>query len=295
LAVYTGTGVPEDDCPVDASAQWIAVNDDWAGGQGECGNGSRVHINMEASGLYLIRIGGEDGSEPAGTLTIAHHPDCNENSIPDPCDLSCGVAGGSCDMTGCGQSSDANENGLPDECESCPAGATVAFVSPPAGFFDARQPHPVDDSGALQGVGTFTVSLSDSGCCFAELWSCVETQDNPDLHPGVPLNDISGAVGGETCVVTLNHPITHGEVTTLTHAVCGPGGAFTFYPGDVDQSGGATLGDIDALIDSLNGVAPLPDEQADINRDGHQGPGDILRLIDLFNGAGEYEPWLTSP
>jgi hypothetical protein len=42
-------------------------------------------------------------------------PDCNGNSVPDPCDLECG---GPCDLPGCGQKEDCNDNGIPDDCES---------------------------------------------------------------------------------------------------------------------------------------------------------------------------------
>ena len=43
--------------------------------------------------------------------------DCNENGIPDDCDIDCGTPGGECDVPGCGQSADCNNNGVPDECE----------------------------------------------------------------------------------------------------------------------------------------------------------------------------------
>jgi len=44
-------------------------------------------------------------------------PDCNNNGIPDPCDIDCGPPGSECDVPGCGQSADCNLNGVPDECE----------------------------------------------------------------------------------------------------------------------------------------------------------------------------------
>jgi len=43
--------------------------------------------------------------------------DCNENDIPDWCDLDCGPSGGPCDVTGCGESNDCNANEVPDECD----------------------------------------------------------------------------------------------------------------------------------------------------------------------------------
>ncbi len=44
--------------------------------------------------------------------------DCDENGIPDRCDLDCGPAGGACDVPGCGTANDCNGNGILDRCES---------------------------------------------------------------------------------------------------------------------------------------------------------------------------------
>lgn len=43
--------------------------------------------------------------------------DCNQNGVPDACDIDCGAPGGTCDIAGCGLSSDCNSNGVPDECD----------------------------------------------------------------------------------------------------------------------------------------------------------------------------------
>ncbi len=45
--------------------------------------------------------------------------DCNNNNVPDICDLRCDVLLGVCDahQSECGASSDCNINGVPDECE----------------------------------------------------------------------------------------------------------------------------------------------------------------------------------
>ena len=48
------------------------------------------------------------------------------------------------------------------------------------------------------------------------------------------------------------------------------------------------------MIDSLNGVVPLPDSQVDMDRDGDPAPADILRVIDLLNGAGDFVIWLDA-
>ena len=65
-----------------------------------------------------------------------------------------------------------------------------------------------------------------------------------------------------------------------------------FLPGDVNGDGTSGPVDILDLIDSLNGVVPLPPERTDINRSGVATPVDILRLIDLLNGANSTRPWL---
>ncbi len=43
--------------------------------------------------------------------------DCNDNGIPDECDIDCGEPGGPCDLPGCGESEDCNTNSIPDECD----------------------------------------------------------------------------------------------------------------------------------------------------------------------------------
>jgi len=45
-------------------------------------------------------------------------PDCNANSVPDICDISCGGDLGPCAVSGCGQKADCNHNCIPDDCEA---------------------------------------------------------------------------------------------------------------------------------------------------------------------------------
>lgn len=40
---------------------------------------------------------------------------CNDNRIPDKCDIDCGTSGGPRDIPGCGESEDCNANSVPDE------------------------------------------------------------------------------------------------------------------------------------------------------------------------------------
>ncbi len=47
--------------------------------------------------------------------------DCNNNAIPDTCDLDCGAYGGAClaNYALCGGSTDLNSNDIPDSCDEC--------------------------------------------------------------------------------------------------------------------------------------------------------------------------------
>ena len=46
-----------------------------------------------------------------------------------------------------------------------------------------------------------------------------------------------------------------------------------------------------ALLDSLDGITPLPDSSTDIDRNGSAEVDDILRTMDLLNGGGSYSAW----
>jgi hypothetical protein len=45
-------------------------------------------------------------------------PDCNANGLADECDVNCLGGKGTCNVPGCGQSSDSDANDIPDECET---------------------------------------------------------------------------------------------------------------------------------------------------------------------------------
>ena len=288
LSVYSGL-----DCSDDNE---IACNDDAS----HCSPGSIVFFPNQGLGTYRVRLGDENGSEPAGTLTAKLWPDCDGNSVPDVCDLDCGAAEGMCaGVAGCGQGVDVNpEDGVLDVCAPpppCPDGV-VTFVDPIDGMFDARQPHTPAAATPMMGIDTFVVTAPAGGS--DACWSLCETDNNPVVHPGVAPNGIASVVdnGGGSYTITLDHPIMHGELTTLTYtsgtAVTSTG-SFYYMPGDVNDDGTAAPADILSLIDSLNGVTPLPDSQTDADRDGTPAPADILRVIDLLNGAGVFAPYLN--
>ncbi len=63
--------------------------------------------------LTIAVISGIFLAEPAPL----HGQDCNNNGVPDECDIDCGPSGGSCDFPGCGTVSDCNNDGVPDDCQ----------------------------------------------------------------------------------------------------------------------------------------------------------------------------------
>ena len=96
LAVYDGCA-----CPTEASA--IACNDDF------CDLQSEATFAVTAGMQYLVRVGGYQGAQGAGTMAVScdgvPFTDCNENGVDDGVDLSQGT------------SQDCNANMIPDECD----------------------------------------------------------------------------------------------------------------------------------------------------------------------------------
>jgi hypothetical protein len=88
--------------------------------------------------------------------------------------------------------------------------------------------------------------------------------------------------------VVLDRPIDPLGWTTITHMATGTRIRLGFLPGDAGGDGYTSPSDILSLIDSLNGIALLPEWSTDIDRSGLTAPADIIGLIDLLNGAPPY-------
>jgi hypothetical protein len=76
-----------------------------------------------AAGVDHVRAMLADGSEapPQAEVMAFWDADCNENQVPDTCDISCEGFDGACSsFEGCGASVDENGNGEPDECYVAP-------------------------------------------------------------------------------------------------------------------------------------------------------------------------------
>jgi len=50
-------------------------------------------------------------------VAVLNAGDCNDNGVRDECEVSCGAAGGVCDVPGCGTAEDCDGNNVPDECD----------------------------------------------------------------------------------------------------------------------------------------------------------------------------------
>jgi hypothetical protein len=187
------------------------------------------------------------------------------------------------------------------DCEAaCPyTYGEITWLDPREGVVDARQPHPVSDATELHGIDTIIVAApngADVSC-----WSLCETNQNPPLYPPYPPelenNDIRSVLGhGDgTYTITLNRPITPGEVTGITYTDVyriRTTGHFIAHPGNVNGDNVADPGDIVALIGIINrdSVSPWGTLSEDLDHSGSLAPGDILALIDLLNGGDTFAP-----
>jgi V8-like Glu-specific endopeptidase len=134
----------------DTGQRWIRA--DHRGSSGNYNEGVRITgskfnslLNWKESTMKSLPKSVDDPCQQFGCDGVNHVPDCNENRLPDACDLDCGALGGACNLPGCGWSYDANGNGIPDECEgaccfsdgSC--GDTLSglecLLADPAAFF----------------------------------------------------------------------------------------------------------------------------------------------------------------
>ncbi|MDO8632904.1 MAG: hypothetical protein Q7R41_20675, partial [Phycisphaerales bacterium] len=229
---------------------------------------------------------------------------CAGNGTPGCDDAACCEAVCACDSFCCNTEWDNNcaGTGFVRDCGAavlctalcapppmCPSGA-VAFVNPPNGAVDARQPNAPGNPAALQGFQTFTVTAPAAAA--TSCWTLCET--NPGGSPNLIGNVAEGPAG--TYTIALSRPISAGAVTTLTYSPTvgtATTGFFTSHPANVNGDTAAAPVDILDLIDHLNGVRvpPLNIWQCDIDRSALCAPADILSEIDLLNGASGFAVW----
>ena len=116
-----------------AAAVWVSSVHAWGQDPAAPGGGWSLDIrNVCGDGTVEEGEECDDGNTGAGdgcssicTLEAGYAcigeasacgPDCNDNDLPDECDLDCAAIDGACDVSGCGLSENCNFDGRPDEC-----------------------------------------------------------------------------------------------------------------------------------------------------------------------------------
>ncbi len=187
--------------------------------------------------------------------------DCNENVVPDKCEIPLSTLCLVEDDYGCRAGVvcglDSNGNCVPDECD-CPVGVMewATTSDPPDGIIDACQPHPLDAVGPPQGISVITVQGPPGARkkCF----SLCETRVDGTA------NDIQSVDEWDpmTYTITPERPLAAGAVTEITYtdeSRATSSGVYTSLPGDSDASGRSQDADIPALVSCcLNEDCPPP-------------------------------------
>ena len=172
----------------------------------------------------------------------------------------------------------------PDLCGvvDCPDVA-IDWLDHDDGDVDARQPFAPSDPATAQGIDSVLVGAPAE----AAVSNCWQVCD-----PAVGNAVASVTVESPGRIrIGLDHPMTPGEVTTISYRGNASSASFIIHPGNVTGNATTDLLDILALIDELTGPADRYGIQSeDIDRSGALGPGDLLRLIDIVQGGGGYAP-----
>ncbi len=178
MAVYEGSECPPAGDP-------IACNDD--GCTGDFPLESQLTFPVEIGLSYKLRVGGYGDSAGLGTIWIALDlPDCNDNGVPDECDIlggtsidcdyndipdecetDCNDNGilDECDLAD-GSSTDDNGNGIPDECECLLSELAKLTGSDLAGIGLFGSSVAIDADVALIGARFDTDGKSPSGSAY---------------------------------------------------------------------------------------------------------------------------------
>ncbi len=83
----------------------------------DAGDDTTVTVGTDLAGNARIMDGDDDGTPTVDMGAYEFFFDCNENELPDACDLDCTALDGACSLPGCGAGTDCNTNDMPDECD----------------------------------------------------------------------------------------------------------------------------------------------------------------------------------
>lgn len=304
LAVYEGCTCP----PTDAAL--LDCSDD------RCGLQSTAVFHAVAGRSYLIRLGNYPGRAPGtGSLTISCGPP-NQPSCPATgdccaiigtpgcvnkacCESVCGCDSYCCDTewdVGCATTGNRGSGCgadvlCPVLCGNCPVGA-VTFNSPLPGILDASRPFPPSDATQLLGIDTIQVT-APAGADLVGCWTLCDTASPATANGVASVTDN----GGGQYTIKLARPITAGAVTKITYAGTSTFARYIAHPANMNVDGFANATDVIALVNALNGTAPLPIGllSGDVDRSGAVTPADLLDLVGLLNGEGDYTIWNNTP
>ncbi len=121
--------------------------------------------------------------------------DCNENGIPDECDLACGLTDDPCDVDGCGESEDCDENAIPDECEfDCNENGLADECEVPA---STGCPGGLCTVGCSQDIDQNCIPDECGACCTAQ--GCAQTTEALCAGPGKSKYNGDGTVCEQAC------------------------------------------------------------------------------------------------
>ncbi len=202
------------------------------------------------------------------------------------------VVAGNCYKIRLGDSAESlPEGNLTIGCEQadCPAG-TVEFISPLEGTVDAGRPHQPNNASAPLGIQT--IVAEHTAGALPSCWSLCETAINGGANSIASV--VESPAGRYT--ITLARPITAGAKTAVKFTSDGGSVSqlhLTSHPANVNDDGFASLGDLTALVQALEGIFALPhgNYSGDLDRSGLVTPADLVEGADLLVGAMAYDPW----
>ncbi|TFH24133.1 MAG: hypothetical protein E4H03_04410 [Myxococcales bacterium] len=185
--------------------------------------------------------------------------DCNGNSIPDTCDISCAGFGGDCiEFAACGGSADLNSNSVPDDCDACVTNGdcddsnvcTDDVCNPAVGCFNTNNTASCNDADACTTVdqcvagsctGSSPPNCNDGNVCTDDSCSpatgCVNTNNTASCNDGNACTTVDQCVAG-TC--TGSSPPNCNDSNVCTNDSCNPA------TGCVNASNTASCNDGDA-------------------------------------------------
>ncbi|MBI4717582.1 MAG: hypothetical protein HY763_07240 [Planctomycetes bacterium] len=166
----------------------------------------------------------------------------------------------------------------------------IATSTPDTGAIDARAPHGLNSPFPAFGWDTVELTLNAPLAAVSDSEFAAEGLS----ADGTPLSNVTASlIGPNTVRVMLGGPIAAGTWARVTHAASGTHVCVALLPGDVNGDRVSGVRDINALIDSLNGVPGrvLPLSSTDLDRSSAVNTQDVTTLINLLNGAAAFDRW----